>query len=169
MSAGPGREASLFRVAGASFFTRDTKNCPLSAQQPLDACRRPLHCLDKMIAGIQLKHGVDAVVLVKGPDLLGILPDWFQNRVAGPGLPVPQGEVDAVRPALRLVGKGVFLEIRKPQGAGYTPYTGKQIGLIDGVQGKQPCQRVPGDSAPCRRPARSFSALGKISSTSDRK
>ena len=90
VSAGPGREASLFRVAGASFFTRDTKNCPLSAQQPLDACRRPLHCLDKMIAGIQLKHGVDAVALVKGPDFLGILPDWFQNRVAGPGLLVPR-------------------------------------------------------------------------------
>ena len=71
---------------------------PLSAQQPLNACHRPLDSLDKVVAGIQLEHRVDAFALVKSPDLFCIFLYCFQNRIAGLGLFVPQGEVDAVRP-----------------------------------------------------------------------
>lgn len=58
----------------------------------------------------------------------------FQNWIAGLGLPVPQGEIDAVRPAFRLVGEDVLLETRKPQRTGHAPYPGEHIRPIDGVQ-----------------------------------
>ena len=82
----------------------------------------PLDPLDKMVSRIQLEHCVDALALVKSLDFLCILLNCFQNRIACLGLPVPQGEIDAVRPALRLVGEDVLFETRKPQGARRAPH-----------------------------------------------
>ena len=80
----------------------------------MNARHRPLAPLDKVVSGIQMERRVDAFVLVKGLNLLCIFLNCFQNRIAGFGLFVPQGEVDSVRPALRPVGKDVFLETWKP-------------------------------------------------------
>ena len=83
---------------------------PLSAQQPLNACHRPLDSLDKVVAGIQLEHRVAAFALEKSPDLLSIYLNCFQDWIACLSLLVPQREIDAVRPALRLVGEDVLFE-----------------------------------------------------------
>ena len=80
----------------------------------MNARHRPLDPLDKVVSGIQPEHCVNALVLVKGLNLLCFFLNCFQDWIAGLGLLVPQGEVDAVRPALRLMGKDVFLETRKP-------------------------------------------------------
>lgn len=94
----------------------------LPAQQPLNPGSGSLGALSKVVDRVQLEHRGDAFALVKSPDFLCVLLNCFQNWVAGFGLLVPKGEVQAVRPALRLVGKDVFLETRKPQGTGHTPY-----------------------------------------------
>ena len=98
---------------------------PLSAQQPLNACHRPLDSLDKVVAGIQLEHRVDAFALVKSPDLLCIFLNCFQDWIACLSLLVPQREIYAVRPTLWLVRKDVLLHTGKPEGAGHASYTGK--------------------------------------------
>ena len=76
------------------FFTRlfriRAKGHPLFAQQPLNARNGPFNPLDEVISGIQLEHRVDALVLVKGLDLLCIFLNYFQNWIAGLGLFVPQ-------------------------------------------------------------------------------
>ena len=113
-----------------------------------------------MISGIQLEHRVDALVLVKGLDLLCIFLNCFQDWIAGLGLLVPQREIDAVWLALRLVGEDVFLETWKPQGTGHTPHPGEHICPVDSVQGEQTSQRVPGDPTPCRRPGELFLCPG---------
>ena len=64
--------------------------------------------MDKVVSGIQLEHRVDAFALVKGLDLLCIFLNCFQDWIAGLGLFVPQREIDAVWPALRLVGEDVL-------------------------------------------------------------
>lgn len=88
--------------------------------------------------------------MIEGLDLLRILPDAPQDWVPGLALLVPQGEVDAVRPALGLIGEEVLLHAGKPEGAGHAAHPGKQIRLVEGVQGEQPGQGVPGDPAPTR-------------------
>ena len=103
-----------------------------------------------MVARIHLKHCVDPLALIEGMNLLRILPDAPQDRVPGLTLLVPQGEVDAVRPALGLMGEEVLLHAGKPEGAGHAAHPGKQIRLVEGVHGEQPGQGVPGDPAPTR-------------------
>ena len=76
-------------------------------------------------ARIQLEHRVDSFVLIEGPDLLRVLPNAPQDRVPGLPLLVPQGEVDAVRPALGFVGEEVLLHAGKPEGAGHAAHPGK--------------------------------------------
>ena len=91
-------------------------------KRQLNACHRPLDSLDKVVAGIQLEHRVDAFALVKSLDLFCISLYCFQNRIAGLGLFVPQREIYAVWPALRLVGEDVLFEARKPQGTRHAPH-----------------------------------------------
>ena len=95
---------------------------PLPAQQPPDTGHGTLDPLDEVVARIQLEHRVDPLPLKEGLDLLCIFLNCFQNRIAGLGLPVPQGEIDAIRPAFRLMGADVLLEPWKPQGAGSRPW-----------------------------------------------
>src|SRR5699024_5199636 len=109
----PGRQqlpllaGKFFALWAYHFFTRYTKIRPwsLPAQQPLDTSHRPLDPLDKVVAGIQLKRSVDSLPLKEGMDRLCVLLNWFQDRIAGLGLPVPQREIDAVRRLLRLMGE----------------------------------------------------------------
>ena len=56
----------------------------------MNARHRPLDPLDKMVSRIQLEHCVDALVLVKGLDLLCIFLNCFQDWIAGLGLLLPQ-------------------------------------------------------------------------------
>lgn len=122
-----GREARGFFESGISIFSPPIQRIraeghPLFAQQPLNARNGPFDPLDEVISGIQLEYRVDALVLVKGLDLLCIFLNCFQDWITGLGLFVPQREIDAVRPVLRLMGKDVFLETWKPQGAGHAPH-----------------------------------------------
>ena len=94
----------------------------MSAQQPPDTSHRPLDPLDEVVAGIQLKHRVDPLPLKEGMDRLCVLLNGFQDRIAGLGFPVPQRELDTVRPAFRLMGEDVLLESWEPQGAGHAPH-----------------------------------------------
>ena len=120
----------------------------LSAQQPDDAGGGALRRVVVVVARVQLKHRVDPLGLIERLDLLRILPDIPQDRVPGLALFVSQGEVDAVWLALGLVGKDVLLHAGKPEGAGHAAHPGKQIRPVDGVQGEQPGQGVPGDPTP---------------------
>ena len=116
---------------------------PLPAQQPPDTGHGALDPLDEVVAGIQLEHRVDPL----------------SQKVGMDGPPVPQGEVYAVRPALRLVGEDVLLETRKPQRTGHAPHPGEHIRLANGIQGEQPRQGVPGDPPPRRRAGQFFLRL----------
>ena len=116
---------------------------PLPAQQPPDTGHGALDPLSQKV----------------GMDRLCVLLNGFQDRIAGLGLPVPQGEVYAVRPALRLVGEDVLLETRKPQRTGHAPHPGEHIRLANGIQGEQPRQGVPGDPPPRRRAGQFFLRL----------
>ena len=122
----------------------------LSAQQPGDTGGGALRRVVVVVARVQLEYRVDPLVLIERLDLLRVLPDAPQDRVPGLALLVPQGEVDAVRPALGLMGEEVLPHAGKPEGAGHAAHPGKQIRLVEGVQGEQPGQGVPGNPAPTR-------------------
>ena len=100
------------------------------------------------------------------PDRTPGSPPCSARHAARPGSgscsPCPPGEVHAVGPALGLVGEEVLLHAGIPEGAGYDAHPGKPICLVDGVQGKQPGQRIPGNPRQEGAPAISFSAAGMI-------
>lgn len=122
----------------------------LPAQKPGNASGSALCRVIVVVAWVYLKHCVDPLILIERPDLLRVLPDISQDRVPGLVLLVPKGEVDAVRLAFGLMGEDVLLHARKPERTGHAAYTGKQIRPVDGIQGKQPRQRIPGNPPPTR-------------------
>lgn len=63
---------------------------------------------------------------------------------------ISQGKIDAVCPALWRVGEDILLHAGKPERAGHAAYAGKQIRPVNGIQRKQPGQRIPGDPPPTR-------------------
>lgn len=63
----------------------------------------------KVIAGIQLEHGVGSHGAVMIADILCVLPDIYQDRIACLALPIAQGEVYAVRRSFWLVREDIFL------------------------------------------------------------
>lgn len=95
------------------------------AQEPAKASGGALRSMVVVATRILLKHRVDPLALIEGLNLLRILPDAPQDWVPGLALLVPQGEVDAVRPAFGLMGEEVLLHAGKPEGAGHATYTGK--------------------------------------------
>ena len=103
-----------------------------------------------VVTRIKLKYRVDPLTLIEGLDLLCVLPDTPQDRIPGRALLVPQGEVHAVRSALRRMGEEVLLHAGKPEGAGHAAHPGEQICPVDGIQGKEPRQGVSGDPTPTR-------------------
>ena len=120
-------------------------------QEPTKAGNCTFYSLVIVIAWIQLEHCVNALASIEGVNLLCVLPNTSQNRVSSFVLLVTQGEIHAVQPALWFVGEDVLLHSRKPERTGYAAHPRKQIRLVDGIQRKQPCQRVPGDPTPGRR------------------
>ena len=52
-------------------------------QEPTKACSCAFHSLVIVIARIQLEHGVNALALIEGVNLLCVLSDTSQNRVSG--------------------------------------------------------------------------------------
>ena len=127
-----------------------------AVQEPTKACTGALHALEKVVARIQMEHRVDPPAMVISAYLLGVRLNRAQDRILGFALLISQREIYAVRLVLWLMGEDVLLHSGKPKGAGHTAHPGKQICLVDGVQSKQPGQRVPGDAPPTRNAAKLF-------------
>src|SRR5699024_7849224 len=92
----------------------------LPAQHPGNTGSGAFHALDKVVARVQLEHCVDPPALVISAYLLGVLLNCAKDRIPGFALLISQREIDAVRPALWLMGEDVLLHTRKPEGAGHT-------------------------------------------------
>lgn len=58
------------------------------------------------------------------------------------------------------MGEDIVLHSGKPERAGHTAYTGKQIRPVDGVQSKQAGQRIPSDPPPGRYAGKLFLCRG---------
>lgn len=127
-----------------------------AVQEPTKAGSGALHALDKVVAGVQLEHRVDPPALVISAYLLGVRLNRAQDRILGFALLISQREIYAVRLVLWLMGEDVLLHSGKPEGAGHAAHPGKQICLVDGVEGKQPGQRISGDAPPARNAAKLF-------------
>lgn len=97
------------------------------------------------ISEVQLKKRIDPLGSIEGINLLRVLSNTLQNLVSSFALLVPQGEIYAVWLTLWFVRKDVLLHSRKPERVGDAAYTGKQVRLVDGIQRKQPRQRIPHD------------------------
>ena len=67
-----------------------------------------------MITGIQLKHGIHSHGPVETADILRVLLNAPQNRIAGLALLIPQRKIYAVRWSLWLMSKDVLLQPWKP-------------------------------------------------------
>ena len=112
-----------------------------------------------VVTRVQLKHRVDPPGLIESLDLFRILPNVSQDRGLAFALFVSKRKVHIVRQTLWLVEEDVLLHFGKPERAGYAAYTGKQVRLVDGIQRKQPSQRVFGNFMPIRDPIIFFSVF----------
>ena len=103
-----------------------------------------------VVPRVQLKHRVDPFVLEEGLDIFRVLADASQDRVPGLALLISQRKVHAVRPMLWFMREDILFHTWKPERAGHAAYTGKQVRLLDGIQRKQPRQRIPSHTSPTR-------------------
>ena len=90
-----------------------------SPKQPGNAGCGALYRMVVVVAWIQLKYCVDPLALIEGLDLLRVLSDTSQNRIAGFALLVPQGKIHTLRPALWFMGDDILFHAGKPKRAGY--------------------------------------------------
>ena len=97
-----------------------------------------------------MKHRIDSLALIEGLELFRILPNAAQNRVSSFALLISQRKVHTIWTPLRFMGEDILFHTRKPERAGHTSYTGKQVRLVDRIHGKQPGQRVSGNPSPTR-------------------
>ena len=103
-----------------------------------------------VITWIQLEHCVNSLGLIECLNLFRVLSDIPQDWVPGLALLISQRKVHTIWPLFRFMGEDILFHAWKPERAGYAAYTGKQVCLVDGIQRKQPRQRIPSDPSPTR-------------------
>src|SRR5699024_12029229 len=74
--------------------------------------------------------------------------DCFHERISCFVLFFSERKVNTVRPDSQGMGFHVFGEAGKPQRTGYTGSSGKQICVIERIDGEQPGKRIASDSSP---------------------
>ena len=100
-----------------------------------------------MVAGIALKERFGATVLQGLLAALGVGEHLAHHSVGGLVLLFAQGEVGDVEGTLRKILVEVLGKTGKPQRARDACRSAKQIGFAACPQGKEPGERVTGDSA----------------------
>ena len=129
-------------------YSLERRGVTSPAQEPTKACNCALHRIIVVVTRIQLEYRINPLALVESMYLFCVLPDTSQKWVSSFVLLVAQRKVHVVRQTLWLMGEDVLLYSRKPERIGRAPYTEKQVRLVDGIQRKQPGQRIPSNSAP---------------------
>ena len=152
-----GWDARYFLGQAYQFLARLYKEYSLAgggpnspAQEPTKACGGAFHSMIVVVTRIQLEYRINPLALVKSMNLFCVLPDTSQKWVSSFALLVTQGKIHTIGTSLWLMGEDVLLHSWKPERARHAANPWKEIRPVDGIQRKQPGQRIPSDPTPAR-------------------